>query len=213
MTHPTGPIGGIPPRGGDNDRDARGETSLGTPADTTDRTTGTASRGPGNAGAGTGAGTGVRPGSAPGAARAGATATGGPGAGGTSGTATGATPGTEGTTGTTGTHRTTGGKDATAGTGGSLLPQDECDRLALRMQQAAAGFVDGPRDAVEEADHVLEDIVAHFTEAMTNRRRGLRSSWQPDGTTTGSEGPAGDTEQLRLALKDYRDLAERLLRV
>ncbi|MEU5362648.1 hypothetical protein ABZ354_03960 [Streptomyces sp. NPDC005925] len=109
-----------------------------------------------------------------------------------------------------------------AGTGNRLLPRDECDRLARRMQQAVAGFVDGPRGAVKEADHVLEDLVACLTEAMTHRRRSLRSSWQPDGAaagpdraggdTAGGDTAGGDTEQLRLALKDYRELAERLLR-
>jgi hypothetical protein len=177
MTHATGPTSDMPPPGGGNDRDARGESPLGTPAGTTGRDTGT--RAENALGAGTGAAT------APGAAHANAAATGGTGAAGT------------------GTH---------AGTGNRLLPQDECDQLALRMQQAVARFVDGPRGAVEEADHVLEDIAAHFAEAMTNRRRGLRASWQADRTANGPD-TAGDTEQFRLALRDYRELAERLLRV
>ncbi|MGW3120880.1 hypothetical protein ACWDBW_27640 [Streptomyces sp. NPDC001107] len=86
-------------------------------------------------------------------------------------------------------------------TSGRLLPQDECDKLDLRLRQAVSGFVDGPRDSVEEADHVVEEIAGRFTEALTRRRRTLRMSWQ-DGE---------DTEQLRLALRDYRNLAERLL--
>lgn len=94
------------------------------------------------------------------------------------------------------------GTSATAAPGsGRLLPQDECDKLDLRLRQAVSGFVDGPRDSVEEADHVVEEIAGRFTEALTRRRRTLRMSWQ-DGE---------DTEQLRLALRDYRNLAERLL--
>jgi hypothetical protein len=65
--------------------------------------------------------------------------------------------------------------------------------------------------AVEEADHVLEEVATRFTEAVKQRRRTLRTSWQSgDGGQTKAVS-AGDTEQLRLALRDYRELTERLL--
>ncbi|MFF9703442.1 hypothetical protein ACF1FE_19965 [Streptomyces griseofuscus] len=90
-----------------------------------------------------------------------------------------------------------------------LLPHEETERWEERMRQVAAGFVDRPRAAVEEADRALEEIAARFGEAVTRRRRSLRMSWE-DGE---ERGPANetDTEQLRLAMRDYRDLAERLL--
>ncbi|KKD02860.1 hypothetical protein [Streptomyces sp. WM6386] len=91
---------------------------------------------------------------------------------------------------------------------GRLLPHDECDKLSLRLQHAVAGFVDGPRNAVEEADHVMEEVASRVTDALTQRRRTLRTSWQ-DGEDKHAN--AGDTEQLRLALRDYRELADRLL--
>ncbi|MDQ0602217.1 hypothetical protein QF037_006562 [Streptomyces canus] len=91
---------------------------------------------------------------------------------------------------------------------GRLLPHDESDKLSLQLQHAVAGFVDGPRNAVEEADHVMEELASRVTDALTNRRRTLRTSWQ-DGED--KHGNAGDTEQLRLALRDYRELADRLL--
>jgi hypothetical protein len=94
-------------------------------------------------------------------------------------------------------------------TGSALLPHDESDKLTTRLQHAVGGFVDGPRSAVEEADHVLEEVTARFTDAMTQRRRTLRTSWE---TTADDRGPS-DTEQLRLALRDYRELTERLLRL
>ncbi|MCX4880493.1 hypothetical protein [Streptomyces sp. NBC_00847] len=95
-----------------------------------------------------------------------------------------------------------------------LLPHEECDKLELRLRQAVSGFVDGPRDAVEEADHVVEEIAGRFTEALTRRRRTLRMSWQDgeQGERSGSPATHPDTEQLRLALRDYRELADRLLR-
>ncbi|MDX3517263.1 hypothetical protein [Streptomyces scabiei] len=94
-------------------------------------------------------------------------------------------------------------------TGDSLLPHDENDKLATRLQHAVGGFVDEPRSAVEEADQVLEEVTARFTDAMTRRRRTLRTSWE---TSAGDRGST-DTEQLRLALRDYRELTERLLRL
>ena len=100
------------------------------------------------------------------------------------------------------------------GHGSSLLPPDECDKLSQQLQHAVAGFVDGPRDSVAEADHVLEEAAARFTEAVTQRRRTLRTAWQSaDGGDEGKPATSTDTEQLRLALRDYRELADRLLRL
>ncbi len=64
---------------------------------------------------------------------------------------------------------------------------------------------------MEEADRVLEEIASRFTDAVARRRRTLRTAWQ--GSPAGEEGPvtSADTEQLRLALRDYRELADRLL--
>lgn len=90
--------------------------------------------------------------------------------------------------------------------GGPLVSNDESDKFELRLQHAVSGFVDGPRAAVEEADQVVEAIVARFAETVRERRRTLRTSWQD------TEEKA-DTERLRLALRDYRELAERLLHI
>ncbi|GAA2256016.1 hypothetical protein [Streptomyces indiaensis] len=112
-----------------------------------------------------------------------------------------------------GDHGTGSDKAGSAKHRAHLLADKECDKLGGQLQHAVAGFVDGPRTAVEEADHVLEEIAARFTEAVTQRRRTLRHSWQ---SVEGGESRAvssADTEQLRLALKDYRELAERLLHV
>lgn len=127
-----------------------------------------------------------------------------------------------GTVGSPGTHGTPGSSEApgssgTTGTsrahGSHLLPHDESDKLVSQLHHAVTEFVDAPRAAVEEADHVLEEIAARFTEAVTQRRRTLRHSWQSVEGGEGKPVSSGDTEQLRLALKDYRELAERLLHV
>ncbi|WP_425245140.1 hypothetical protein [Streptomyces sp. NEAU-NA10] len=106
-----------------------------------------------------------------------------------------------------------GGRRSEDPHGSPLLPHEECDKLTSRIQHAVAEFVDRPRDAVEEADHVLEELAARFTDAVNSRRRTLRGSWQlaegaKDDTVT-----TADTEQLRLALRDYRELTERLLHI
>ncbi|MEU2620920.1 hypothetical protein ABZ642_22750 [Streptomyces sp. NPDC007157] len=91
-----------------------------------------------------------------------------------------------------------------------LMPNEECGQLERRLQHAVTGFVDEPRAAVEEADRAVEELSARFTDAVDRRRRTLRGSWQETdrdhpGTT--------DTEQLRLALRDYRELADRLMHI
>lgn len=87
-----------------------------------------------------------------------------------------------------------------------LLPQDERDKLGLRLQQALSTFVESPRQAVEEADSLFDDAVRHLTETLTERRRTLRASWQGQDTEA-------QTEELRLALRQYRESMERLLRI
>lgn len=97
--------------------------------------------------------------------------------------------------------------DRPAAGNGSLLPHDESDKFNLRLQHAVTGFVDEPRSAVEEAAHVLEEVADRLAQAVTKRRDSLRSSWESKGSGD------SDTEQLRLALRDYRELTERLLHI
>ncbi|MGW5623400.1 hypothetical protein ACWEWP_21845 [Streptomyces olivaceus] len=103
-------------------------------------------------------------------------------------------------------------ESAPATASGPLLPREESDELGRRLHHAVTGFVDAPRASVEEADRVLEEIAARLTDAVARRRRDLRTSWQGTGERTGEEVAAlgTDTEQLRLALRDYRELADRL---
>lgn len=98
------------------------------------------------------------------------------------------------------------GRPGTDRAGTPLLPVKEQDSLTERMQQAVADFVESPRQAVEEAESTFDKIVADLTEAIEERRRTLRTSWQAQDTEA-------RTEELRLALQQYRDVGERLLRV
>ncbi|MEU4618106.1 hypothetical protein [Streptomyces umbrinus] len=85
-----------------------------------------------------------------------------------------------------------------------LLPQGERDKLTLRLQQALNTFIDSPRQAVEEADSVFDEVTTHFTNTLTEQRRVLRSGRQGQDTEA-------QTEELRVALRQYRELTERLL--
>lgn len=110
------------------------------------------------------------------------------------------------------THTPPAAPAATAHDGaGPLLPHDEGDKLGQRLHHAVAGFVDAPRASVEEADRVLEELAARLADAVTHRRHTLRTSWRDDGED--GRAPSTDTEQLRLVLRDYRELADRMMRL
>ncbi len=88
----------------------------------------------------------------------------------------------------------------------TALPHGERDKLQLKLQHAVNGFVDTPRPAVEEADALLGELIARVGQILGERHSQLRDSWQE---------AAGDsaTEELRTALREYRALTERLLRI
>ncbi|MFE2940339.1 hypothetical protein ACFXKG_14945 [Streptomyces sp. NPDC059255] len=109
---------------------------------------------------------------------------------------------------------------------GGLFPRAEGDRLAQRLQEALNSFVDEPRGSVEAAAVVLEEAAERLTTALAERPRALRARWDgADGKAVGHgkdpadvarDAPAAagpDTEELRLALRSYREMTQRLLRV
>ncbi|MEU6880258.1 hypothetical protein [Streptomyces sp. NPDC046712] len=124
--------------------------------------------------------------------------------------------------GTRGEHDVSGvGDDPASGTGhgpaaadgagpaGQLLGDGERDRLGQRLHHALAGFVDSPHDSVAEAAEVLAEAEQQLIASLRDRRAALRAGWQENGDP---DGPGPDTEQLRLTLRTYREVTERLLR-
>ncbi|WP_069169593.1 hypothetical protein [Streptomyces griseus] len=99
-----------------------------------------------------------------------------------------------------------GARPEGAHSGPALLPPEGREALSLRMHQAVTDFVEDPRRAVEEADSAFDRIVADLTEALEERRRELRAGWHGQGTEA-------RTEELRLALRRYRDAGDQLLRI
>ncbi|ONH51760.1 hypothetical protein CcI49_35100 [Frankia sp. CcI49] len=76
-------------------------------------------------------------------------------------------------------------------------------RLRERWQEALLSFVDDPREAVRQADLVLDDAVNQLTAAVRREQERLRAAWREDG--------AASTDTLREALRGYRDFLERVV--
>jgi hypothetical protein len=106
------------------------------------------------------------------------------------------------------TSSSTPAADRTGGLGAG--DSQEVDRLTRRMDTAVGGFVDDPKRAVREADAVLEETATRLTRLLEERRSALRKSWHGDSTADNS---TGDTEELRVALTHYRDMARQLLNI
>lgn len=62
-------------------------------------------------------------------------------------------------------------------------------------------FVDDPRSAVRQAADVMSGAVTALIAAARNREQSLQGTWEADGT---------GTEELRTALREYRDLSARI---
>jgi hypothetical protein len=89
---------------------------------------------------------------------------------------------------------------AAAGASASLLGSLDAADIRARFRDIQAGFVDEPRQAVEEAGRFVDDLVRQVAEALKAQRGQLA------GATA-----EGSTEDLRLALRAYRQFVDRLL--
>ncbi|WP_090936986.1 hypothetical protein [Nonomuraea jiangxiensis] len=83
-----------------------------------------------------------------------------------------------------------------------LFDQDPAE-VQARWRDLQASFVDDPGEAVQRADGLVGEVVESLTSSLNSRTSTLRGRWK--------DAEASDTEQLRLALRDYRNVLERLL--
>lgn len=78
----------------------------------------------------------------------------------------------------------------------------DADALRDRWTAVQTGFVDAPREAVQGADQLVEEVVDTVTRALGTRREALLGQWE--GTDT-------PTDELLEVFRDYRSLFDRLL--
>lgn len=92
-----------------------------------------------------------------------------------------------------------------ASTGDALFAEQDLSELRARWNDVQAAFVDDPRACVQKADGLVSSAVEQLTANFSNTRSRLEEQW--------SRGEEASTEDLRVALKRYRDFFDRLLAV
>ncbi|MHA7650028.1 hypothetical protein ACX9NE_09825 [Mycobacterium sp. ML4] len=87
----------------------------------------------------------------------------------------------------------------------TLFAEAELADLRARWAGVQAAFVDDPKDCVQKADVLVSDLVDQLTTVFARARSRLEEQW--------SRGEEASTEDLRMALMQYREFFERLLAV
>jgi hypothetical protein len=85
----------------------------------------------------------------------------------------------------------------------SLFAEKELSGLRSQWTHIQSGFVDDPRECVQKADGLVSDVVDRLTAGFAEARSRLEAQW--------ARGEEISTEDLRLAMKRYREFFERLL--
>ena len=84
-----------------------------------------------------------------------------------------------------------------------LFEEDAARKFRSRWLAIQSKFVDDPGDSVKQADDLVADVIKNVTMNFANRRVSLEKQWNSGDNTS--------TEDLRLALKQYRSFFDRLL--
>jgi hypothetical protein len=87
----------------------------------------------------------------------------------------------------------------------ALLPGEESTRFRKDWDRIQTSFVDAPRDAVQEADHLVAATMKRLAETFATERSNLERQWD--------RGEKVSTEDLRIALQRYRSFFQRLLTI
>jgi hypothetical protein len=86
------------------------------------------------------------------------------------------------------------------GSRASLLASIDRNSIRSRFIDIQAGFVDEPRQAVQEAEQFVDELVRRLVDALESERAKLKATIDD-----------GSTEDLRIALRGYRAFVDRLL--
>ncbi|MGW1998118.1 hypothetical protein [Embleya sp. NPDC001921] len=84
-----------------------------------------------------------------------------------------------------------------------LLGPQEAENLRSRWQDVQQGFVDDPRNSVDAADRLVDEVMRLLAATFAGHKKGLEAQWL--------RGEEPDTEDLRIALRQYRSFFDRLL--
>jgi hypothetical protein len=84
-----------------------------------------------------------------------------------------------------------------------LFEEDAARKFRSRWLAIQSKFVDDPGDSVKQADDLVADVIKNVTMNFANRRVSLEKQWNGGDNTS--------TEDLRVALKQYRSFFDRLL--
>jgi hypothetical protein len=86
-----------------------------------------------------------------------------------------------------------------------LFSSVEAKEFRVRWDTIQGGFVDEPRQAVEQADNLVAGAMKRLAEVFAEERTKLEEQWDRKESVS--------TEDLRLALRRYRSFFGRLLSV
>lgn len=86
-----------------------------------------------------------------------------------------------------------------------LFAADEVDQFRTQWRELQSAFVDSPQQAVQEADELVAQIIQNLAATFAEHKRTLEAQWD--------RGEAGETEDLRLTLRQYRSFFNQLLSV
>jgi hypothetical protein len=86
---------------------------------------------------------------------------------------------------------------------GPLLAADDAEGFRARWTDVQNGFVDAPRQAVEQADELVAEVMQHLAQTFADERGRLEGHWD--------RGDEVSTDDLRTAFQRYRSFFERLL--
>ena len=84
-----------------------------------------------------------------------------------------------------------------------LFEEDAARKFRSRWLAIQSKFVDDPGDSVKQADDLVADVIKNVTMNFANQRVSLEKQWNGGDNTS--------TEDLRIALKQYRSFFDRLL--
>jgi hypothetical protein len=101
--------------------------------------------------------------------------------------------------------KTKAGEVSSQGETEPLFPPDELKSFHSRWDAIQVGFVDEPRQAVQQADSLVASAMKRLAEVFAEERGHLDQQWDRGGDVS--------TEDLRIALRRYRSFFGRLLSV